>query len=153
MLRLRRLYDEADLIERRGGWLHLNAHRVWTDVAAIEAHLDEMPERLAVLTETTRLQYINRLFDLYRGDCLLSIEDDWARQRASHYRGRITLASQRMLQDALHANCYAAAELTITRVFERGLDVSRMLAAVHPSERGTPAWMQLQQCVEGLQNA
>lgn len=153
LLRLRRLYDEGDLIERRGGWLHLNTHRVWTDVAAFEAHLDAMPERSAVLSETTRMQYINRLFDLYRGDCLLSIEDDWARQRASHYRGRVTLASQRMLQDALQANCYAAAELTMTRVFERGLDVSRLLAAVHPSERGTPAWKQLQQCVEALQNA
>jgi hypothetical protein len=58
-----------------------------------------------------------------------------------------------MLQDALQANCYAAAELTITRVFERGLDVSRLLAAVHPSERSTPAWKQLQQCVEALRNA
>ena len=153
LLRLRRLYDEADLIERRGGWLHLNANRVWTDVASFEAHLHAMPERSAVLSETTRLQYINRFFDLYRGDCLLSIEDDWARQRASHYRGRITLASQRMLQDALQANCYAAAELTMTRVFERGLDASRLLAAVHPSERSTPAWRQLQQCVEALQNA
>jgi hypothetical protein len=153
LLRLRRLYAEADLIERRGGWLHLNPLRVWTDVAALEAHLDALPDRSALVGEADRLGFIGRLFDLYRGDCLMGIDEEWANRRCTHYRGRVTLATQRVLQESLRDNQSAVVEMAITRAFERGLDVARLLAAIHPGERGTPAWARLQQCVELLKTS
>ena len=143
LLRLRRLYNETDLIERRNGWLHLNTGKVWTDVAAIEAHLDAMPASTATGLQRTR--YVARLFDLYRGDCLFGIDDDWAQHRRTHYRGRVTLAAQRLVQMSLEGNDYAAAELTLTHAFERGLDASRILHATHSAQRSTPAWTELHQ--------
>ena len=149
LLRLRRLYNETDLIERRNGWLHLNASKVWTDVVALEAHLDAMPE--TTVTEFRHTQYISRLFDLYRGNCLFGIDDDWAQSKRTHYRGRVTLAAQRLLQTSLESNHYAAAELTITQAFERGLDAPRLLNVVHAGQRSTPAWNQLQQHLKLLE--
>ena len=149
LLRLRRLYNETDLIERRNGWLHLNASKVWTDVVALQAHLDAMPE--TTVTEFRHTQYISRLFDLYRGDCLFGIDDDWAQSKRTHYRGRVTLAAQRLLQTSLESNHYAAAELTITQAFERGLDAPRLLNVVHAGQRSTPAWNQLQQHLKLLE--
>jgi hypothetical protein len=138
------------LIERRNGWLHLNAAKVWTDVAALEAHLDAMPE--AIASEFQRAQYIARLFDVYRGDCLFGIDDDWAQSRRAHYRGRVTLAAQRLLQMALEGNHYAAAERTLTHAFERGLDAARLLNVVHAAQRSTAAWTQLQQHLKLLES-
>ena len=150
LLRLRRLYNETDLIERRNGWLHLNVGKVWTDVAALEAHLDELPP--SDINESERTQYVARLFDLYRGDCLFGIDDEWAQSRRAHYRGRITLAAQRLLQGSLEGNHYHAAELTITRAFERGLDAPRLLNAVHTAQRSTGEWTKLQQHVKLLES-
>ena len=145
LLRLRRLYAEADLIQRNAGWLHLNPSRVWTDVIALEAHLDSAPTVEA--NEAERMKFVTRLFDLYRGDCLLGVDDEWAHGRVAHYRARVTLAAQQALQLSLQANHYAAAEHTMTRAFERGLDGTRLLNAVHPGQRATAAWLQLQQQV------
>ena len=143
LLRLRRLHAEANLIQRNAGWLHLNPSRVWTDVMALEAHLDDLPDVEANETEGTK--FVTRLFDLYRGDCLLGVDDAWAPGRAAHYRGRVTLATQRALGLSMQANHYAAAEHTMTRAFERGLDVTRLLNAVHPEQRATASWTRLQQ--------
>ena len=150
LLRLRRLYNETDLIERRNGWLHLNASKVWTDVAALEAHLDAMPA--ATASEFQRTQYIARLFDVYRGDCLFGIDDDWAHSRRAHYRGRVTLAAQRLLQMSLEGNHYATAEITLTHAFERGLDAPRLLNVVHAAQRSTSGWTQLQQHLKLLES-
>ena len=150
LLRLRRLHAEADLIQRNAGWLHLNPARVWTDVMALEAHLDSAPDSDA--SEAERTKFVARLFDLYRGDCLKGVDDDWAHGRAAHYRGRVTLAAQQALQRSIQANHYAAAEHTMTRAFERGLDVTRLLNALHPDQRATTAWMQLQQHVKMLES-
>ncbi len=150
LLRLRRLYNETDLIERRNGWLHLNASKVWTDTAAMEAHLDAMPETTA--SELQRTQFTTRLFDVYRGDCLFGIDDDWAQSRRTHYRGRVTLAAQRLLQMSLEGNHYAVAELAVTHAFERGLDAARLLNVVHVAQRSTPAWTQLQQHLKWLES-
>lgn len=141
LLRLRKMHASADLIERRDGWLHLDATKAWTDVVALEAHLEIDAK---ALNEAGRLDYIKRLFDLYRGDCLFGIEDDWAHNRAAHYRGRVTLATQQLLQSALETSHAGAAELLMTQAQARGLDVARLLNAVHPGQRATPAWMQLQ---------
>ena len=142
LLRLRKINASADLIERRDGWLHVDAAKVWTDAAALEAHL-EIDVR--ALTEIDRRHHITRLFDLYRGDCLFGIEDDWAHARAAHYRGRVTLATQYLLQSALEANRASEAELVMTNAHSRGLDVARLRNAVHPGLRATAAWAQLQQ--------
>ncbi len=150
LLRLRRLYAEADLIQRNAGWLHLNSSRVWTDVMALEAHLDGMPDIDA--PEPQRTKFVTRLFDLYHGDCLLGVDDDWAHARAAHYRGRVTLAAQRALQLSMQANQYAAAEHTITCAFEWGLDVTRLLNAVHPGHRAKSDWMRLQQHLKLLES-
>ncbi len=143
LLRLRRLHAETDLIQRNAGWLHLNPSRVWTDVMALEAHLDGLPD--VETNEAERTKFVTRLFDLYRGDCLKGVDDDWAHGRATHYRGRVTLATQRALGRSMQANHYAAAEHTMTRAFERGLDVTRLLNAVHPEQRATASWKRLQQ--------
>lgn len=146
LLRLRKMNATADLIERRDGWLHLDATKVWTDVSALEAHLAlPLDTVIKVSSDASRVAYINRLFDLYRGDCLFGIDDDWAVGRAAHYRGRVTLAAQQLLQSALGANHAAAAELVMTKAHSRGLDVARLLNASHPGLRATPAWSQLQQ--------
>lgn len=153
LLRLRRLPQlsgQTDWVERRNGWLHLNTSKVWTDVAALEAHLDAIPDSAA--TEIQRTQYITRLFDLYRGDCLFGIDDGWAHARRAHYRGRVTLAAQRLLQMALEGNQYPAAELTITLAFERGLDAPRLINAVQAVQRSTPAWTQLQHHLKLLES-
>ena len=141
LLRLRKMHASADLIVRSDGWLRLDAAQVWTDVAALEAHL-EIDAKLH--DEAARAAYIKRLFDLYRGECLFGIEDDWALARAAHYRGRVTLATQQVLQHALTDNQPAAAELVITSARSALLDVDRLLNTVHPAQRTTAAWQQLQ---------
>ena len=118
LLRLRKMHASADLIERRDGWLHLDATQVWTDVAALEAHLEVDAK---ALNEVGRLDYIKRLFDLYRGDCLFGIEDDWTHNRAAHYRGRVTLATQQLLQSALETSHASAAEMLMTPLTHAGL--------------------------------
>ena len=140
LLRLRKMHASADLIVRSDGWLRLDATKLWTDVAALEVHL-EMDAKLH--NEAARAVYIKRLFDLYRGDCLFGIEDDWALARAAHYRGRVTLAAQQALQTALNANHVAAAELLMASARGAGLDADRLLNAVHPTQRATAAWRRL----------
>jgi LuxR family transcriptional regulator, maltose regulon positive regulatory protein len=149
LMRLRRTLDAGDWIERSEGHLRLNFDRVWTDVAALEAHLEQPPQLGAGLAD--RIAYIARLFDLYRGDCLQGVDDEWALLRAAHYRGRVTLATQQLLQSALQAGQAEAAELLLTHVVNRGLDVSRLMNAVHPNLRATPAWAELQRHVGLLQ--
>ena len=148
LLRLRRLHAEADLIQRNAGWLHLNPTRVWTDVTALEAHLNTAPE--IDTSEAERTKFVTRLFDLYRGDCLKGLDDDWAHGRAAHYRRRVTLAAQHALGLSIQADHYGAAEHTMTSACERGIDVIRLLNAVHPDQRVTAAWIQLQQHVKML---
>ncbi|TAG46206.1 MAG: hypothetical protein EAZ30_13335 [Betaproteobacteria bacterium] len=145
LMRLRRTLDAGDWIERSDGQLRLNVDRVWTDVAALEEHLEKPPHSSAQLPE--RSAYIARLFDLYRGDCLQGVDDEWALLRAAHYRGRVTLAAQQLLQGALHAGQAEATELLFRHVIDRGLDVSRLMNAVHPNLRATPAWADLQRHV------
>ena len=141
LLRLRKMHASADLIVRGDGWLHLDATKVWTDVAALEAHL-EIDAKL--YDEAGRTEYIRRLFDLYRGECLFGIEDDWALARAAHYRGRVTLATQQVLQQVLVADQQALAEIVMTNARGAGLDTDRLLNAVHPAQRASPLWRQLQ---------
>lgn len=146
LLRLRKMHQSADLIVRSDGWLHLDATTVWTDVAALEAHLDAMPKMFA---DADRVRCIERLFDLYRGDCLYGVDDDWARARAVHYRGRVTLAAQQLLQGAIEADDMAASVLVMQRAGSAGLDADRLLNAVHPMQRTTPAWRGLQRQTVG----
>jgi LuxR family transcriptional regulator, maltose regulon positive regulatory protein len=94
--RLRKLFVEEDLILRNDGWLTLNAEKVWTDVHAIELHLEAMSSALIERTgsnatdEAQLLQLVRRLFDLYRGDCLQGIDEAWAKDRVAHYRTQVT---------------------------------------------------------------
>jgi hypothetical protein len=94
--RLRKLFVEEDLILRNDGWLTLNAEKVWTDVRALEQHLEAMSTALIERTdsratdETQLLHCVRRLFDLYRGDCLLGVDETWADERAAYYRAQIT---------------------------------------------------------------
>ena len=141
LLRLRKMHSNADLVVRVDGWLHLDETKVWTDVAALEAHLETVPK---AFTDVDRSRYIGRLFDLYRGDCLHGVDDDWAIARAAHYRGRVTLAAQQLLQGALVAGHEAAAALVVLSAGSAGLDVDRLLNAVHPMQRSTQAWQALQ---------
>lgn len=149
LMRLRRTVIEADWIERREGRLHLNFDCVWTDVAALEALLEQPPQSSA--TRVDRTAYVVRLFDLYRGDCLQGVDDEWALLRTAHYRGRVMLAAQQLLQGALHAGQGEVAELLITHAVQRELDVARLMNAVRPNLRATPAWTELQRQVGLLQ--
>lgn len=145
LLRLRKMNANADLFLRSDGWLQLDATKVWSDAAPREAHLDSLLATAAKTTsEAARLIYITRLFDLYRGDCLFGTEDDWALTRAAHYRGRVTLATQQLLQNALESQHVGAAQRLMAEAHSRGLDVERLLNAVHPSLRATPGCVQLQ---------
>jgi hypothetical protein len=122
LLRLRRMHVEGELIERRDGWLQLNAERVWTDVAALEAHLDAMPD--GNITEASRIEYAKRLFDLYRGDCLFGLDDEWANSRTAHYRERVTAAARRLLV-AAHADQHTSASALLSSgAKERDIELS-----------------------------
>jgi hypothetical protein len=94
--RLRKLFVEDDLILRNDGWLTLNAAKVWTDVRGLEVHLEAMSgavidrQRSNATDESQRLQLVQRLVDLYRGNCLAGIEEAWALDRATHYRAQVT---------------------------------------------------------------
>jgi len=150
LLRLRRMHTEADLVERRGSWLHLNPQRVWTDVMALEAHLDALPgdasDRKALATSSTRL------FDLYRGDCLFGVDDDWAQARATHYRGRVTTAVKALLRAALAAGHLDVAEQLLTFAHERGIGATRMLTAAVATAAGPDSvWTALRQHAELLE--
>lgn len=151
LLRLRRMHTEADLVERRGGWLHLNPERVWTDVMTLEAHLDAVPDDTT--SQKERTARIARLFDLYRGDCLFGIDDEWAQSRAAHYRGRVTTAIKELLRGALQADHFVAAELALTLAHERGIGATRILtAASEPGQDATPGWTKLRQHADLLES-
>ena len=142
--RSRRLFVDDDLIHRNDGWLRLNGKKVWTDVAAFEAHVDAMPEIGMAASDAESTRYIKRLFVLYRGDCLLGIDDAWAMDRAAHYRSRVTFTVQRAVQQAMHAGHHAAAELALTRAIERGLDMAGMLKTFTPDQNAAPTLAALQ---------
>ncbi len=145
LLRLRKMHASADLIVRSDSWLHLDATQVWTDVVALETHLEI---NVALHDEAGRSEYIKRLFDLYRGDCLFGVDDDWALARAAHYRGRVTLAAQQALQHALNDH-QLDAEFLMASAQRAGLDADRLLNAVHPTQRATAAWRQLHSQLAG----
>ena len=142
--RLRRLFVEDDLIHRNDGWLTLNVAKVWTDVAAFEAHVEAMPGVGIAATDAESTRHVKRLFDLYRGDCLLGIDDAWATDRAAHYRSGATFTVQRVVQQAVQAGHHAAAELALTRAIERGLDVTSMLKTLVADQNTAPAVAALQ---------
>ncbi len=142
--RLRRLFVEDDLIHRNDGWLRLNGEKVWTDVAALEAHIEAMPESGIAASDAESTRYVKRLFDLYRGDCLLGVDDAWAMDRAAHYRSRVTFTVQRAVQQALQAGHQAAAELALTRAIERGLDMANVLKTFTPDQNAAPRTAALQ---------
>jgi LuxR family transcriptional regulator, maltose regulon positive regulatory protein len=166
LLRLRRMHADSDVIERTDGWLHLNVERAWTDVRAFEAHLDALPDSIdttdgkvsaasnasntsdaakAVLT-----QYIKRLFDLYRGDCLSGVEEPWAQRRAAHYRARMVTAMQQLIQRALADELHATAQCVVTRAHALGFDAAQLFAAAQANDALAPPWQRLQQHVETL---
>ncbi len=127
--RLRKLFTEEDLILRHDGWLMLNADRVWSDVRALEAHLDAMSaavverENSAIASESNLLQLVRRLFDLYRGGCLQGIDDTWATERANHYRTRVANTLRQIANHANRAKLAALHEFTLTRAAESGFDL------------------------------
>lgn len=150
LLRLRRMHAEADLVERRGGWLHLNPQRVWTDVMALETHLEALPD--GATDGRDRAAYVVRLFDLYRGECLFGVDDEWAQARAGHYRGRVTTALKRVLRGALQAGHLDAAEQALTFAHERGMGASRLLATAAAAGQTTgPHWLALRQHADLLE--
>ncbi len=152
LLRLRRMHTEADLVERRGGWLHLNRQRVWTDVMALETHLEALPDD--AVGQKERAAYIARLFDLYRGDCLFGIDEEWAQARAGHYRGRVTTALKALLRGALQAGHLDAAEQVLTFAHERGIGAKRLLTAASvPGSETAADWSKLRQHADLLESS
>lgn len=151
LLRLRRMHTEADLVERRGGWLHLNRQRVWTDVMALEAHLDAPPDD--AMNQKDRANHVARLLDLYRGECLFGVDDEWAQARAAHYRGRVTTALKTLLRSALQAGHLDAAEQVLSFAHERGIGATRILtaAAIAGQDAGAD-WTKLRQHAELLES-
>ena len=73
--------------------------------------------------ESAGRRFIARLFDLYRGDCLSGVDDQWAFDRAANYRNRVTTAVRQFAHDARKAGHAAVAELALMRAAESGLNV------------------------------
>jgi hypothetical protein len=127
--RLRKLFVEEDLILRNDGWLTLNAERVWTDVRALELHLEAMSATLiesvgsSAVNEAQLLQLVRRLFDLYRGDCLQGVDESWAADRVAHYRTRVTHILRQYASHANRAGQMALLEMLASRATEHGIDV------------------------------
>ena len=151
--RLRRMFVDNDLIHRNDGWLRFNSEKVWTDVAAFEAHVEPMPEEGAAATEAESARYVKRLFDLYRGDCLLGIDDGWAVDRAGHYRSRMNFTVHRVVQQALLAGHHHAAELALTRAIERGLDVANVFKTVTADPSAEPMMVALKARIASIKPA
>lgn len=127
--RLRKLFVEDDLILRNDGWLTLSTEKVWTDVRALEVHLEAMSSALVeragsgTIDEAPLLQLVRRLFDLYRGDCLQGIDESWAQDRAAHYRVRATHAVRQMLAHAQREKYAALVEFTRAGATECSFDL------------------------------
>jgi hypothetical protein len=127
--RLRKLFVEEDLILRNDGWLTLNAEKVWTDVRAIELHLEAMSSALIertgtnALDEAQLLRLVRRLFELYRGDCLQGIDEAWAKDRAVHYRTRVMNTLRQIVNHAQRAKLAALHEFALTCAAESGFDL------------------------------
>jgi LuxR family transcriptional regulator, maltose regulon positive regulatory protein len=127
--RLRRLFAEEELILRNDGWLTLNADKVWTDVRALELHLEATSAALiervdsSAADEATLLQLVRRLFDLYRGDCLQGIDEAWAKDRAAHYRMRVANTVQQVVNHTQRAKQITLLEFTSLRASESGFDL------------------------------
>lgn len=150
LLRLRRMHTEADLVERRGGWLHLNRLRVWTDVTALETHLEIVLDDTA--DRKVRAAYIARLVDLYRGDCLFGVDEQWALARAAHYRKRVTTTLKALLRGALQAGQIDAAEQVLSFAHERGIGATRILtAAAASAQESGSGWSALRQHADLLE--
>jgi len=151
LLRLRRMHAEADLVERRGGWLHLNPQRVWTDVIALETHLAALPGDTE--DQRQRATYVARLFDLYRGDCLFGLDEEWALARAVHYRGRVTTTLKALLRGAVQSGHLDAAERVLTFAHERGIGATRLLtAAATPGSDAGGDWTKLREHADLLES-
>ncbi len=127
--RLRKLFVEEDLVLRNDGWLTLNAEKAWTDVRALETHLEAMTSAVIESTvsyiadEAQRLQLVRRLFDLYRGDCLQGIDESWAKDRAAHYRLRVANTLRQYANQAHRMQQALLLETLTSLAAERGVQV------------------------------
>ena len=113
-------------------------------MAAFEVHIEAMPEVAVATTDAGSTRYLKRLFDLYRGDCLLGIDDGWAVDRAAHCGSRLTFTVKRVVRQALQAGHHAAAELALTLAFERGLDVAGVFKTFAADQNAVPTMGALQ---------
>jgi hypothetical protein len=148
LLRLRRTQSRDDLVTRGDGWLRLNAAQVWTDVAALESHLD--CNLVTDASDATWMKHTVRLFDLYRGDCLFGVEDAWARDRAEHFRARITQAIEQVAQRALIREDYALVELAVIRAHQCGVSMLPLLARLQTPSSAMALLNRLQQQVSAM---
>jgi tetratricopeptide (TPR) repeat protein len=127
--RLRKFFVEEDLILRNDGWLTLNAEKVWTDVRALEVHLEAMssaviePVGSSAVNEAQLLQLVRRLFDLYRGDCLHGVDEPWAADRVAHYRTRVTHMLRQYVSHANRTGQTALLAMLASRATEHGIEV------------------------------
>jgi hypothetical protein len=127
--RLRKLFVEEDLVLRNDGWLTLNHEKVWTDVRALEVHLEAMSAALIETTdskatnEVQLLQLVRRLFDLYRGDCMQGIDEPWAKDRAALLQRRVSNTLQQIVSHARRARLATLDKFVTTRAAEIGFDL------------------------------
>jgi hypothetical protein len=130
LLRLRRLYEGDDLILRDHGWLKLNPEKTWTDVRATEALLDRFSSEAVASSELSMIRCANRLFDLYRGDCLRGVDDQWVADRAEHYRTRVSLVVRQIIRACVERDYSDALDRVVTHSRERKLDIGEPDAGV-----------------------
>jgi hypothetical protein len=128
LLRLRRLYSVDDVILRDQGWLRLNTEKTWTDVRALEVLLDRLSGEMSLADEPAMIRTAKRLFDLYRGDCLRGVDDQWVTERAKYYHARVSLVVRRMIRECGENGFRDALDLLETTANERGLDMRDVVA-------------------------
>jgi LuxR family transcriptional regulator, maltose regulon positive regulatory protein len=139
LLRLRRTLGDARLLHLEGGRLWLDERWTWSDVAALQALLQQIGSAGgAPLAQLQR--WAQQLLDLMRGPFLAGDDSDWVRAAREKYRRRFVVAVAQLAAEIEPLDAPAA-----VRLYERALDVeplaeslSRRLMRLH-AERGERA--------------
>ncbi len=144
LLRLRRMCGDASLIERSAGWLKLDEHRVWTDVRAFEATLDESSR---AAPGSPRRAAIRRALALHGGELMLGCDESWALERARHYRGMLMTATRQWLIEAIADGDSELVTSIVAGAQRSGLPIASIVAALPEGRLGGDVLAELRQHV------
>jgi DNA-binding SARP family transcriptional activator len=117
LLRLRRMLGDPRLVRLEGGRLWLDAHWVWSDVAALHALMHRIGSGHGASLEQLQ-EWARQLLVLMRGPFLDGEDADWVLGARERYRQRFVVAVAQLAGHLEPPDAQAA-----IRLYERALDV------------------------------